>query len=67
MGWKELTFLGFDYRAAAVKTTLRAGAMGQHGLAAVGTGAPLRLGEMIMGAPLIFHSLRGSSFRYWHY
>ena len=36
--------------------------MGQDGLAAVGAGAPLRLCQRIVGAPLVLDSLRGSFF-----
>jgi hypothetical protein len=53
-------------RAAAVKAAMRAGSVGQHGFSAIGTAAPLRLGQMIMGAALVLDALRSSSFRYWH-
>jgi len=35
---------------------MRAGAVRQNGFAAVGAGAPLRLGQTVMGAALILYS-----------
>jgi hypothetical protein len=61
-----LAFLGLDNRTPPVKTAMGASAMGQDGLAAMGAGAPLRLCQRIVGAPLILDPLRGSSFRYRH-
>jgi hypothetical protein len=45
-----------DNGAAAVKAAMRAGAVRQHCFAAIGTGAPLWLGDSIMGTALIFDS-----------
>ncbi len=45
---------------------MRAGAVRQRRFPAVGTGAPLRLGQAIVGASLVLDSLRGSSLRYRH-
>jgi len=55
-----------DHGAAAVKTAVSAGAMGQYRLTAVSAGAPLRFGKVVMGAALIFHPLRSASFGYRH-
>jgi hypothetical protein len=45
---------------------MSAGSVGQHGFSAIGTAAPLRLGQMVVRPPLVFDSLRSSSLRYWH-
>ena len=43
---RRLTFFGLDDRAAAIKAAMGASAMGQDGFAAIGAGAPLRLGQI---------------------
>ena len=66
--WRKgnLGVFGLDHGAAAVKAAVSAGAMGQHRLAAVSAGTPLRRGQMVMGTALVFHPFRSASFRYRH-
>jgi len=45
---------------------MSASAVGQHGFAAVGAGAPLRFGQTVMGSALILDAFWCSSLRYWH-
>jgi hypothetical protein len=54
-GWRKrnLAIFGLDHGTAAVKTAVSAGAMGQYRLATVSAGAPLRLGQVVMGAALV--------------
>jgi hypothetical protein len=61
-----LALLGWDNGAPTIKTAVSAGAVRQHGFAAIGTGAPLRLGDGIVGTALIFHSFRSPSLRNRH-
>jgi len=44
-----------DDGTAVVETAVSAGAMGQNRFAAIGAGAPLRRGQMVMGAALVFN------------
>jgi hypothetical protein len=66
-GWvDQSTFLSLNDGAAAIKAAVGAGAVGQNGFAAIGAGAPLRLGQAVMRTALVFDSLRGSSLGYRH-
>jgi hypothetical protein len=55
-----------DNGAPAVKAAMGARTVRQHGFAAIGTRTPLRLGNGIMGAALVFDSFRSSSFGHRH-
>jgi hypothetical protein len=61
-----LTFLNLDDGTPAVKSAMRAGAVWQDGLAAIGAGAPLRFTQGIMSTALVFDALRSPSLRYGH-
>jgi hypothetical protein len=60
-GGLTLLFLYQD-PATPIVAAVGAGAVRQGGFAAIGTGTPLRRGEGIVGAALVFNSFRGSSF-----
>ena len=62
----QSAFLSLNDGAAAIKAAVRASAVGQNGFAAIGAGAPLRLGQAVVSAALVLDSLRGSSLRYRH-
>jgi hypothetical protein len=61
-----LIVFGCDDGSTPVKAAVRASAMRQNGFSTIGAATPLGLGEVIMGAALVLHPFRGSSFWYWH-
>jgi hypothetical protein len=61
-----LALLDLNDGSAPVKAAMSAGAVRLGGLAAIGAGAPLRLGQTVVCAPLVLHALGSSSFRYRH-
>jgi hypothetical protein len=65
-GKNRLAFFNLNNGAAAVKAAMRASAVRQHGFTTFRTGAPLRFGQAVVGAALIFYPLRGPSLGYRH-
>jgi hypothetical protein len=65
-GESGLAFFNLNYGAAAVKAAMGACTVWQHGFTAIRTGAPLRFGQAVVGAALVFDSLRGPSLGYRH-